>query len=95
MDKEAYICRRCGLEFKAIPGEEEPPECPECESDEVEKLELATIGRTTERSPGRQKNLVPVEGDMRAVGPPEHLFALGAWLFQYKAGGYWSEDQCH
>ena len=55
MDKEAYICRRCGLEFKAIPGEEEPPECPECESDEVEKLELATIGRMTERSAGSPK----------------------------------------
>jgi DNA-directed RNA polymerase subunit RPC12/RpoP len=52
MDKEAYICRKCGFEFKAIPGEEEPPECPECQSDEIEKLELATIGRTTGPSAG-------------------------------------------
>jgi DNA-directed RNA polymerase subunit RPC12/RpoP len=47
MDQEAYICRKCGFEFRAIPGEEEPPECPECESSEIEKLELATVGRTT------------------------------------------------
>jgi len=49
MAEENYICRKCGWEFKAIPGKEEPPECPECASDEVEKLELATIGKTTER----------------------------------------------
>jgi len=48
MAAEPYICRKCGFEFKAIPGEEEPPECPDCESDEIEKLEVATIGRTTE-----------------------------------------------
>ena len=47
--EENYICRKCGWEFKAIAGEEEPPECPECASDDVEKLELATFGRTTER----------------------------------------------
>ena len=40
MDKEACICRKCGFEFKATPGEEEPPECPECKSDDREKLEL-------------------------------------------------------
>ena len=55
MDEQGYMCRKCGFEFRAIPGEEEPPECPECESDEVEKLELATIGRTTERSAGSPK----------------------------------------
>ena len=49
MEEEKYVCRRCGIEFKAIPGEEEPPDCPECESDETEKLELATFGRTTKR----------------------------------------------
>jgi predicted Zn-ribbon and HTH transcriptional regulator len=46
--EEKYICRKCGWEFKAIPGDEEPPECPECSSDEIEKLELATFGHTTE-----------------------------------------------
>jgi predicted Zn-ribbon and HTH transcriptional regulator len=34
-----YICRKCGFEFVAIPGAEEPPDCPECESDEIDKLE--------------------------------------------------------
>ena len=49
MEEEKYVCRRCGVQFSAIPGEEEPPDCPECESDETEKLELATFGRTTKR----------------------------------------------
>jgi rubrerythrin len=44
VEEEKYICRTCGTEFRAIPGEEEPPECPECESDETEKLERATFG---------------------------------------------------
>jgi len=48
MVEEKYVCRRCGFEFIAIPGAEEPPDCPECESDEIEKLEDATFGRTTE-----------------------------------------------
>lgn len=48
MAREEYICRMCGLEFSAIPGEEEPPECPECESTDTEKLELATFGRKGE-----------------------------------------------
>ncbi len=48
MAKDTYICRTCGFEFSAIPGEEEPPDCPECESDDIEKLELATIGQTGE-----------------------------------------------
>lgn len=43
-----YICRKCGLEFVAIPGAEEPPDCPECDSDEIDKLERATYGGTTE-----------------------------------------------
>jgi hypothetical protein len=42
-----YICRKCGIEFSAVPGEEEPPNCPECESDEVERLERATYGGTS------------------------------------------------
>ncbi len=48
MGEEKYICRKCSWEFTAIPGEEEPPECPECESDDIEKLELATVGQTGE-----------------------------------------------
>jgi len=52
MDGDRYVCRRCGFEFRAIPGEEEPPDCPECESDEIEKLEMATIGRTTRPAGG-------------------------------------------
>jgi putative FmdB family regulatory protein len=48
MYREKYICRKCGNEFTAIPGEEEPPECPECESDEIERLEKATVGSTSE-----------------------------------------------
>ncbi len=48
MARKEYVCRRCGLEFSAIPGEEEPPECPECETNDTERLELATYGGTTE-----------------------------------------------
>jgi rubrerythrin len=48
MNREKYICRKCGYEFIAIPGEEEPPECPECESDEIERFEKATVGSTSE-----------------------------------------------
>jgi len=48
MAKERYVCRKCGFEFTAIPGAEEPPDCPECESDEIERLERATVGSTTE-----------------------------------------------
>lgn len=48
MTQEKYICRRCGIEFSAIPGAEEPPECPECESDEIEKLEHSTWTGGTE-----------------------------------------------
>ena len=48
MGEERYICRKCGFEFSAIPGAEEPPDCPECESDETERLERATVGSTTE-----------------------------------------------
>jgi predicted Zn-ribbon and HTH transcriptional regulator len=48
MTTEKYICRRCGFEFVAIPGAEEPPDCPECDSDEIDKLERATYGGTTE-----------------------------------------------
>jgi DNA-directed RNA polymerase subunit RPC12/RpoP len=50
MEEEKYICRTCGTEFRAIPGEEEPPECPECESDELEKLERATFGDSRRQS---------------------------------------------
>ena len=50
MEEEKYICRTCGTEFRAIPGEEEPPECPECESDETERLERATFGDPSKQS---------------------------------------------
>ena len=42
MADEKYICRKCGFEFSAVPGEEEPPDCPECESDDIEKLTRST-----------------------------------------------------
>ena len=42
MAEEKYICRKCGIEYSAIPGAEEPPDCPECKSDDVEKLENST-----------------------------------------------------
>jgi predicted Zn-ribbon and HTH transcriptional regulator len=45
--QKQYICRKCGFEFSAIPGAEEPPDCPECESDEIERLERSTVGCTT------------------------------------------------
>jgi hypothetical protein len=48
MAEERYICRKCGFEYSAVPGAEEPPDCPECESSEIDKLERATYGSTTE-----------------------------------------------
>lgn len=42
MEEESYICRKCGVEFSAIPGQEEPPDCPQCQSNEAEKLERAS-----------------------------------------------------
>jgi hypothetical protein len=53
MGQDRYICRRCGIEFSAIPGAEEPPDCPECESGEIERLERATYGSTTEENEGK------------------------------------------
>ena len=55
MEKEKYICRKCGFEFSAVPGQEEPPDCPECQSDEIEKLERSSLGTTGLRVEGRQK----------------------------------------
>jgi hypothetical protein len=55
MSEERYICRRCGFEFSAIPGEEEPPDCPECESDEIERFERATYGGTTKEQEQNEK----------------------------------------
>ncbi len=43
MAEQKYICRQCGVTFSAIPRAEEPPECPECEKTDVEKLEDASI----------------------------------------------------
>jgi predicted Zn-ribbon and HTH transcriptional regulator len=45
MAEEKYICRTCSFEFIAIPGEEEPPQCPECESDDIERLEQTSVAR--------------------------------------------------
>ncbi len=43
MAEKKYICRKCGVSFIAVPGAEEPPDCPECERTEIEKLEDATL----------------------------------------------------
>jgi hypothetical protein len=50
-EKREFICRQCGVTFSAIPGEEEPPECPECAKSETEKLEDASIVTDTESKP--------------------------------------------
>ncbi|MHB8110737.1 MAG: hypothetical protein ACYDHW_11990 [Syntrophorhabdaceae bacterium] len=51
MAEKEYICRKCGVTFSAIPGQEEPPECPECEKSEIEKHEDASIVTDTESKP--------------------------------------------
>jgi DNA-directed RNA polymerase subunit RPC12/RpoP len=56
MAKEKYICRKCGFEFSAVPGQEEPPDCPECKSDEIEKLERSSLGTTGSSCGGQVKN---------------------------------------
>lgn len=43
MAEKKYICRKCGVSFIAVPGAEEPPDCPECERTEIEKLEDTTL----------------------------------------------------
>ena len=43
MVEEKHICRKCGVSFVAVPGAEEPPDCPECEKTEIENLEDTTI----------------------------------------------------
>ena len=48
MAKKLYICRNCGFEFEAVPGAEEPPECPECAGDEIEQPEFVTYGGLTD-----------------------------------------------
>jgi predicted Zn-ribbon and HTH transcriptional regulator len=44
MDNEKYVCKKCGWEWTAIPGAESAPECPECESRDIETLEKGTVG---------------------------------------------------
>lgn len=56
MTKEKYICRKCGFEFSAIPGQEEPPDCPECQSDETERLEHTSLGTSGSSCGGPAKN---------------------------------------
>ncbi len=51
MAEREFICRKCGVTFSAIPGEEEPPECPECEKSEMEKHQDASIVTDTEPKP--------------------------------------------
>ena len=51
MAEKEFVCRKCGVIFSAIPGEEEPPECPECSKSEAEKLEDASIVTDTEPKP--------------------------------------------
>jgi rubrerythrin len=56
MEEEKYMCRKCGFEFSAIPGQEEPPDCPECQSDETEKFERASLGTSRSSCGGPPKN---------------------------------------
>jgi hypothetical protein len=56
MAKEKYICRKCGFEFSAIPGQEEPPDCPECQSDEIENIEHTSVGASKSSCGGPAKN---------------------------------------
>jgi hypothetical protein len=56
MAKEKYICRKCGFEFSAVPGQEEPPDCPECQSDEIEKLDHTSLGNAGSSCGGPAKN---------------------------------------
>jgi len=49
MSEKQFVCVKCGVTFSAIPGEEEPPECPECAKSETEKLEDASIVTDTEK----------------------------------------------
>jgi len=48
MVEETHICRKCGVSFVAIPGAEEPPDCPECEKTELEKLKDTTLTTSPE-----------------------------------------------
>ena len=58
MARKSYVCIACGFEFVTVPGEEEPPVCPVCESDETERLETATLGGIMEEldfTPGKSR----------------------------------------
>ncbi len=58
MARKSYVCTACGFEFGDAPGEEEPPVCPACESDETETLETATFGGIMEEldfTPGKPR----------------------------------------
>jgi putative FmdB family regulatory protein len=43
-----YKCKSCGHEFEAIQDKdrEEAPPCPECDSDDIQKLIATTFGST-------------------------------------------------
>ncbi len=56
MEEHNYIRRKCGFEFSAIPGEEEPPDCPECNGNDIEKLEVTSSGVAESSCGGHTKN---------------------------------------
>ncbi len=56
MKEDIYICRKCGFEFSAIPGKEEPLECPECDGNDIEKLEVTSLGVAESSCGGPTKN---------------------------------------
>ncbi len=56
MAEDSFICRKCGFEFSAISGQEKPPDCPECRSDDIEKLEHKGLGTTSSSCGGPTKN---------------------------------------
>jgi rubrerythrin len=47
MARQKYVCMKCGYEF-AVRGAEEPEECPECESDDVENVDQGMYGNIIE-----------------------------------------------
>lgn len=56
MAEDNFICRKCGFEFSAIPGQEEPPDCPECNGKNIEKLEDKSLGVVESSCGGLTKN---------------------------------------
>lgn len=42
MKRESYICKKCGVEFSPLQGQEEQPVCPECGSETTDKVDRAS-----------------------------------------------------